>query len=309
MKKAFVLIALFVPFCLFLSACQGYREIDSEYLITAIGFCEKEAKFTVYAEVLEVAAEKKDTKSELFCATGKTPFEAVENIAGLLPKKAVFDHCGTAIIGSEITGKDFKKIIKYLYDAKNLNLGICLYCAGEIEEILSLKPRTTSIGYDIMAIKNNLEKTTGISFKNKYYEICDSVISKKGFCLPEITAADDNPEISAQTVYVNFLPVYSLDKSELTLFNLLLYGSGGGEMAAGGKKCRFNKISTDITEKNGAVTVRMHLKYRSEKHRASAQLAKETENLLLKLKKTPAAGLVFPGFTAKSRVKVKVYDR
>ena len=305
MKKAFVLIALFVPFCFFLSACQGYREIDGEYLISAIAFSGEAEGYKVYAEVLEVAAEDKDTKNELFSAGGKTPYEAVEEITGKLPKKAVFDHCGTAIIGSNTSGEDFTGIIEYLYDAKNLNLGICLYCADNIEEILSLKPKTMSIGYDIMAVKNNLEKTTGIPFKNKYYEVCGFQMAKKGFCLPNVTAGKSGAQISAETVYIDFAPVFYLNKDEAAIFNLLLYGSGGGEISAGGKKCRYNKISTKAT----AGKINIKIKYRSRKHRATAELKREAEDLIGRLSGTPAYSLISPYFTVNGQVKVEVYEK
>ena len=300
---------LFALFTALFTGCAGYREIDSEYLITAIGFEEREGKFAVYAEVLEVAADKKDTKSERFSAAGVTPYEAVENIAGLLPKKAVFDHCGTAIVSVKTKGENLKKIIKYLFDTKNLNLGICLYCAEDVEKILAQKPQGVSVGYDIMAIKSNLEKATGVSFRNKYYEICALQMEKGVFCLPKTAPGENGVQISGQVVYEDFSPVLKFEKSESALFNLLRFGAKGGEISLKGKKCRFNKVSVKTKKAGKKVKVQLNCEFRDKKTNCERELKSETESLLMKIKKTPAAVLISPALTAAKSVEVAVYDR
>lgn len=262
MRRILSVISFFTVICILLTGCQGYRETDSEYLISAIGFENAGEEYKVYSEVLSLSGEKKDSKSELFSGKGKTPYEAVSDIAARLPKKAVFDHCSTALIQSNISGGDFKEIVEYLFNTKNLNLGICLYCADDIKEILSLEPQALSVGYDVSAIKNNLEKTTGTDFENKYYEICSLQISDKSFCLPKVTAKEKRPEISAQTVYVDFMPVYELKGEETALYNLLRGGSKGGEISVSGRRLRVNNVTADIKAEGGALSAEIHCDYR-----------------------------------------------
>ena len=308
MKKPFFSLLVFVFFCALLSGCQGYREIDSEYLITAIGFGKKAEEYAVYTEVLSVGADKKDTESKLFSALGKTPYEAVENIAGLLPKKAVFDHCGTAVIDSETEGAKFKEIMEYLYDTKNLNLGICLYCTKSVDKVLSQKPQTSGIGYDIMAIKNNLEKTTGIPFKNKYYEICAAEMEKGAFCLPEINAKEKSIEISSQTVYSGFLPAVHLEKSEMFIFNMLSYGSKEGEISLDGKKYRFNRVSVKTEKEKDKMKIEIHCKSRNKKSKRAKALKRAAEAVIERIKSTLGAALISPHLAAAKNVKVIVYE-
>lgn len=285
--------ALFVfVFCIFLCSCQGYRELDSEYLVSAVGFGSDGEKYRAYTEVLSISGDKKDTASKVFSSSGKTPYEAVNNITALLPKKAVFDHCATALIETDIQGNKFKSIIKYLYDTKNLNLGICLYNTDDVKRILSLESHNVSIGYDIMAIKNNMEKTSGISFKNKYYEICSLQMAKDGFCIPKVTEKGKRPAISAQTAYFKFLPVYEFGKQESQTFNLLKNGSGGGEISVGGKRCRVNRISTDIKYQKGRLAVKINCKYRNKKDENNNLIKKDVTELLGKLINIPAINLL-----------------
>lgn len=308
MKK--ILSALLAAvFLITLTGCQGYREIDSEYLISAVGFEHKDSKYKVFAEVLAISSDKKDTESKLFYSTGETPYEAVSNIAAMLPKKAVFDHCSTAIIGTGIKGGKLKKVIKYLYDTKNLNLGICLYTADDVKKVLSCDNKTLSAGYDIMAIKSNNEKTTGISFKNKYYEICGMQMTAGGFSLPDIELKADRPAIVKQTVFFDFSPVCVLTKDEALIFNLLRGGSKGGEINISGKKCRVNGIKSNFKAERDTLYVNLKCNYRQHGDELNNQLKTETEKVINKLKNTAALNLLSTDIKKPSgKIKVKVYD-
>lgn len=309
MKRILSAILLFAVTCMFFTGCQGYRETDSEYLISAIGFESADGKYTVYSEVLLLNGGESDKKSELFYGVGKSPYGAVNNMAAQLPKKAVFDHCSTVLIGSGTVGNSFKNIIKYLYNTKNLNLGICLYLTDDIKEILSSEPQTLSVGYDISGIKNNIEKTSGIDFENKYYEICSLQISNESFCLPEVTAKDGSPEISAQTVYANFLPVYKLKREEAILYNLLRGGSRGGEISVSGKRCRINKINSSIKIKGDTLFAKIHCDYRKKSDKINGLIESEAEDLIYKIDGTKALKPLTAGGEEKThKVEVTVYD-
>ena len=171
--KRTVLLLLSVCVCVFvLSGCQGYREIDSEYLVSAIGFDKSDKKFKVYCEVLAIATDERDSESKVFSASGSTPYEAVGRINALMPK--------------------------------NLNLGIHLFVCEDIKELLSCDSQALSVGYDIMSVGTNIQKTTGISFKNKFYEIESRIISTGGFCVPQAQSVSDRPAIKGQTVFANY---------------------------------------------------------------------------------------------------------
>lgn len=287
MKRLFV---VFLPLVLVLTitGCQGYREIDSEYLISAIGFDKREDNFLAYTEVLAISTEKKDSKSKVFWAKGKTPYEAVSNIAALLPKTAVFDHCGTAIVSRSIEGEDLKGIMKYLYDTKNLNLGIYMFVSSDIQKLLDCESQALSVGYDIMAVILNMEKTSGIRFRNKYYEIESRIIANGGFCLPVAESKEDHPSISGQTVFVDYIPKISLSKDEAVLYNLLFSGSTGGAIEVSGKRCRVNSINTDLRENGTQLSVKIKCSYRNKKDNMNKQIEKSVYKLIYKLKDTSA---------------------
>lgn len=286
MKRIFILslIILFV-----FSGCQGYREIDSEYLVSAICFDKNEdGDFSVFAEVLAISPEKKDTKSKVFDSKGDTPYEAVNNIASLLPRTAVFDHCGTAIISKSIIGDDLKTIMKYLYDTKNLNLGIYVFVSDDIKSLLDCESQALSVGYDIMAVISNIEKTSGIRFKNKYYEIESQIIANGGFCLPVAESKENHPCIAGQTVFVDYIPQTELSKGETVFYNLLMSGSTGGAISVSGKRCRTDKINVNLSEKDNLILVNVKCCYRNKNDIMNKQIENNIKKLLNKLKGTAA---------------------
>ena len=287
MKKILIFVLLFAVLFSF-TGCEGYREIDSEYLVSAICFDKKGNKFWAFAEVMAISTEKKDTKSKVFDSEGKTPYEAVNNIASLLPRAAVFDHCGTAIIGESIMGDDLKTIMKYLYDTKNLNLGIYIFVSDDIKKLLDCESQALSVGYDIMAVVSNIEKTSGIRFKNKYYEIESRIIANGAFCLPVAESKEDRPCITGQTVFVDYIPQTKLGKSEAAFYNLLYSGSRGGAISVSGKRCRVNKISAHLSQKSDLLSVRIKCDYRNKNDKKNGEIEKEIKKLLNKLKGTAA---------------------
>lgn len=308
MKKSAIITAVLCA--VLLTGCAGYREIDSEYLISAVAFDKDEKDFRIYAEVRAISAQDKDTKNKVFDATGKTPYEAVNDIAALLPKKAVFDHCGTAIISDKIKGENLESVIDYLYDAKNLNLGIYLYTAKDIEKIFSCESQAISVGYDIMAIQDNIEKTSGVKFKNRYFEAVSHKAATGGFCLPEVSVKDERPEISGQTVYDGYTPAVSLSKRQTAIYNLLLSGSTGGEISVSSKRCRVNKITAKVEKRKQTLTANIRCRYRYSKDKSDKEMKGEVKKLLEKLKNTAALkALGVKDYSDIDNVEVKINDK
>lgn len=279
--KRTVLLLLSVCVCVFvLSGCQGYREIDSEYLVSAIGFDKSDKKFKVYCEVLAIATDERDSESKVFSASGSTPYEAVGRINALMPKTAVFDHCGTALISENLEGKDLKTVFDYLYDTKNLNLGIHLFVCEDIKDLLSCDSQAHSVGYDIMSVGTNIQKTTGISFKNKFYEIESRIISTGGFCVPQAQSVSDRPAIKGQMVFANYEPVITLDGNDAEIYNILFSGSSGGAISVSGERCRVNRITSDLEVKNGTLLVKIRCVYRHSEDSKSEEIRGEIESLI-----------------------------
>ena len=279
MKRILCVLLLAFLLC----GCAGYRETDSEYFVTAVCFEKEEKDFKAYIEVLSIGEDDKKPESRVFTALGKTPYSAVFSTASLMPKNAVFDHCGTAVIHENIKAEDFKNVMEYLYDAKNLNLGIFMFVTEDIGSVLDCNSQSPSVGYDIMATEENVVKTSGISFKNKYYEIRARAIATGGFCLPFVSVKKDRPEIEGEIIYADYLPTAQLNRNEAQFFNLIYSGSSGGEISVSGHRCRVNGISSKIKQVGNMLKAELDCNYRFPSDNKSSKLKKEISELIQSL--------------------------
>ena len=307
MKKRCILILFLALLAFSACGCKGYRETDSEYFVTAVCFEKNEDGFKAHIEVLSVTEEDKKSESKVFVSYGKTPYSAVEGTTSLMPKNAVFDHCGTAIIDESITGEDFKSVIKYLYDTKNLNLGIFMFVTDDIEGVLDCDSQAASVGYDIMATETNITKTSGISFMNKYYEICARQIKCGGFCLPVVKTKENRPEISGEIVFADYRPILRLEKDEAQIFNLICSGSSGGEISVLGARCRVNGITSKVKQKGNTLKIDINCRYRLSVDNKSKKIKKITVSLLTRLEGNKALRILgAEDYKAINKTEVKV---
>ena len=281
MNKPLKYLTLLAAIPLFLCGCKGYRETDSEYFITAVCFEKAGEGFRVYIEVPDIENDEEGVKSKVFISTGKTPYEAVNGTLSLMPKNAVFDHCGTAVVASDIKGEELKSVVKYLYDTKNLNLGIYMFVCDDIEKLLSCESQSAGVGYDIMAIEKSTQKSSGVDFKNKYYEIVSRQISCGAFCLPEVTGKDGRPAIDGEYVYSGFDPVAVLDNDEAMLYNLIYSGSKGGEICVFGKRSRVDSVKPDTKVSGDTLKISLNCRYRHKSDELSNEIKQAVLDLFL----------------------------
>lgn len=291
---------------LLLCGCKGYRETDSEYIISAIGFEAAGGGFEVYAEVLDIETGGNYAESDVFKCRGETPYEAVDNLVNLLSKMAVFDHCGIAVIADNVRGTDFKAVIDYLYNIRNLNLGVYMYKTASVKELFNCRAQGSCVGYDVMAIEESVQKTSGVSFKNKYYEMLARLYKNGGFCLPRIGVNDNSPAITGQTVFLELEPALNLSEQEATVFNILFSGSSGGEISVAGKRFIVNGISSDLKPENGGLLIEVCCQPRFDDD-LCRDLEAEAKNLLEKISGANAASVLGGGDV--KNIKVSVYDK
>lgn len=295
------LMVCVLAFALLLCGCAGYRETDSEYLISSVAFKKQDGIFYAYIEVLALSAKESNSYSKVFMSQGKTPFEAVNNTVAMLSKKAVFDHCAVAIIEDSIKGNDLKEINKYLYNTRNLNLGIYVFVTEDAQKILSLKSEAIGIGYDLMNIELNIDDTSGIKCKNKFYEIESGIDKTDTFILPRVSEDSDRPVIIGYDVYKNYSPAVKLSEDEGLFLNLLLGGSNGGEISVSGKRCRIDLISSNISKSGKNVFIDMKIRYKYKDENQDKKIAREIKKITDKLQNANAISVL--GFKNAKTVK------
>ena len=295
--------------CLLFCGCKGYRETDSEYFVSSVCFEKTNGEFTVDIEVLSLKSEEDKSESKVFSAAGKTVYEAADNTVSLMPKNAVFDHCGTAVIGSALEGEDLKSVMEYLYNTKNLNLGIRMFVSEDIKSVLYCESQAMSIGYDILAVESNINKISGVDFKNKYYEVVSRHMSRGGFCLPKVENINGRPGISGEYLYVDFSPAAALDFEESIFYNIAYSGSSGGEISVGGKRCRVDKITSKINRRGDTLEIDIKCRYRHKNDKQNSGIKHAVKGVFSKY---GSADMLVPVFGDRcediSGVEVSVHE-
>ncbi len=198
--KLLLIVALIIS----LSGCMGYREIDTGYIVSALGVDYSRGEYLLTVEAVAAGDAATKPSTHIFSAAGETPYKARENLEKGLTKALYFDHCAVMMLSKGIEGAAFLEVVDFCHNMRNLNLGVFVLYAQNIKSVLKLPPVTTAVGYDIMGLlKVRLEKK--IDYNNKFYQLEKDISEEKTeLSLPVVTAGEQGVQISKTVSYKNF---------------------------------------------------------------------------------------------------------
>lgn len=178
MKK---LIFLFLPLFL-LCSCQKTKP---EYLISSIGFDNKDGQINTCFEAIVINSETEDQEVKLFEGKGKTVQEGIEKIKRQCTQDFLLSHCGVLVVGESITKGQLDSIYEFCFNEENITLSARFVKTENAKELLSQKPFSTiSVGYDILGLIEQYSQNQNKKIKNRYFEI---MAKDKKVSLPKIT--------------------------------------------------------------------------------------------------------------------------
>ena len=169
MKKT---ILLFAVCLLYLTCGCDYREIDRGYLVTAIGFSQKDNKTQIYVEALSSDINNQDSKREVLVGEGKTENDALNDLKSQLVKPLYFEQMGVVAVEKDI---DFD-YLEFLQNIPNLNYGVYLIKTKDVAALFAANTPSGILGYDVIGLlktdnkdQNQLYRINQKTFK--WYEI------------------------------------------------------------------------------------------------------------------------------------------
>lgn len=224
-------------FCIFLCAallallcgCNGYAEIDSKYLVSAMGFDNIDGRLHVFAEIISSDGEIKQNR--LLKASGDNAKQAVFNLGPLLARALVVDHCAVLAIGESVEKETFLDIMEFCRDVKNLNLGVYMICCRDIPSVFSAEPMQTAVGYDIMELLKRRRREDGTDYNNRFYEI-EQLRSAENrvFSLPLMTLEENAVCLQGERIYVQDEPALQLSNTESAVYSIICNRFTGGNI-------------------------------------------------------------------------------
>ena len=87
----------------------------SSFLVSAIGFSQKDGEITAYLEALAINSEASVTEIApiIYSGSGKSVKQAILNAQGTAPQPLHLGHCATIITDSTVTGQVFDELCEF----------------------------------------------------------------------------------------------------------------------------------------------------------------------------------------------------
>ena len=278
------IITIFCVFnILFLCGCNGYREADNGYIVTAMGF-DGEDEISVSVEVVTAGGSelRSEPSSEIIVGNGKSPMEAIFSLNSQISKNLVFEHCTAIIIGRTLSETHLEKFLKYGKETKELNFAVDMVICENAKELLkNAKSVSVAKGFDIAANLKETKSETGIDYQNKFYEIYMEYKAGKNYAFPFLSVKEERIIIDGQCVFKDNKEKAYLDNEEALLYSYIKNNNTGGKIYLGEE---FANISNShcYLKKDKEYMVSLSVKQKSKKF--SQLFKKRTEEMLEKHK-------------------------
>lgn len=235
-----------VLFVFLLCGCDGYRETDGCYIVTAIGFDGGEnTKISIEVVSTGGGERRGDAYSEIISGEGETPENAMFSLSSKISKILMFDHCTTLVVGESVDSNRFDEIINFGRELKEINLSVYVVrCENAGKLLTEAKPLAVARGFDIVGNIRETEKDTGIKYENRFFEVFASYKTGEYYKLPVMSVKDSKIIIEGETVYKNAKITDSLSNEESLIYSFFINKNSGG-------KVYFGKEYADVVHAKG----------------------------------------------------------
>ena len=191
MKKA---ILLLVCVCLgFCVSCS--RESQGKYIVSLIGLSREGKEFSVSVEAVTVHSEdsERDIENIVFKGKAKSISEAFSQAYNKSAAAFSLEHCAVIVLDETLETEDIRKMLIFCENRTELTRAVAFVRTKSTGELLKAKPfSSVALGFDIVQILATQHSEKKAEFKNRYYEIFESVLEKEGFnALPKFSVSDD----------------------------------------------------------------------------------------------------------------------
>ena len=233
-RKIFCVV-LITLVCASFCGCEGYRETDGCYIVTAIGFDGGE-KTKISIEVVSTGGGERrgDAYSEIISGEGETPENAMFSLSSKISKILMFDHCTALIVGESVDKTRFDQIINFGRELKEINLSVYVVGCENAEKLLTeSKPSAVARGFDIVGNIRETEKDTGIKYANRFFEVFASYKTGEYYKLPVMSVKDSKIIIKGEEVYKSAEKKDVLSNEESLIYSFFIGKNTGGKVYFG----------------------------------------------------------------------------
>ena len=193
--KRIILLAVVLSLLL-LCGCTGYREIDRGYIVTAIGVSQKEDKINLFVEAIS-SSDVVDKPSErvVLRSTGDNINTSFKSLKESLVKPLYFEQTGTVIVEKSVNNVGKKELLDLCKKHSAIGLGVYIVSTDELNSLFEINSPNGILGYDVIGLIDNYEKSTNKKLFNRLFEI-----KRQGFLannLPVVSVIDNRLKLKA----------------------------------------------------------------------------------------------------------------
>ena len=214
MKK----LILIISFCLILSGCYNYRELNELAIVNAISIDIEDNQYSVSAQVVNPTKEQdissiKENSFIIYNAKGDTLQEAFRNVINDSPAKLYGAHMELLIISQKIAENDLVNILDFLSRDPEIRNEINVFIAKDSEAANELMTKTSLI--DIPSTKIITSMETNLQYLGTTQDIS----------LNYIIDAYLNPykELTIPTIEIIYDDKKIENQNTLTLTNIAIF--------------------------------------------------------------------------------------
>ncbi|HZJ76184.1 MAG TPA: Ger(x)C family spore germination protein [Oscillospiraceae bacterium] len=194
-------VFLIIVFCIFLTGCWSYREINSLYVVAGIGIDKVPDSdlFNITAELVNIREsgsrqEEQKFESALLEIKGSSIFDTVRKIIRISSKKPYLAHATVIIVSEEVAHEGIISLLDLIAanEEPRLDISVLVSRGKTANEVLGMKSLSTEIiSFELSTAINENEKLMRVPVL-RAYEIIDALaVPKTGTVIPVVTSFND----------------------------------------------------------------------------------------------------------------------
>ena len=197
----YILIIIILIFCILLTGCWNYREVDSIYIIAGIAIDKVPDKnqYNVTVEFINILENKteKNVESILLEARGDSIFDAITKMTRISAKRPYWGHATTVIISEEVALEGIIPFLDFIARNEEGRLATNVYISKEksAKSVLEMKSFSTDIrSYELEIMVNESKHLLKVPALKTYQVINAIAVPKAHIILPAVVTFSNNGE-------------------------------------------------------------------------------------------------------------------
>lgn len=245
-------IWVLLPLISLLTGCNHYIELDDLEVVENLGIHYQDEQFQIIATTIEKQDDQYQYKT--LSATGKTIYDAIENIKIKNNKKLYIAHLDLLVVTPNLVNEKLEEVVHFFLENTESRNDFAMAISNDLE---FLKEDGMMQLKDMVQIsESDLGTTRGIEFE----EFLKGMLEESYSYLPVITL-EEVPTLDSIAIVQNQKIVTHLTKEECILYNLLT-----------------NRVQRATLDENIILSNQATIRFQKEKMKITLNLILATEN-------------------------------